>query len=154
MKSNIILLFIVFFFLNCLQETQTMKIFFYKNGIKKDIPLNKAQSDSLSQNIKKLIEGIDDEARLVVDGERLDEIKKNDEAIEILFEKPIKLTSKEFSNYEIGKILIPVSGDLAGTENENGVVIFLGGKIYDSSPYINTNGKELVDEIFRSSILN
>ena len=131
-----------------------MKIFFYKNGIKKDIPLNKAQSDSLSQNIKKLIEGIDDEARLVVDGERLDEIKKNDEAIEILFEKPIKLTSKEFSNYEIGKILIPVSGDLAGTENENGVVIFLGGKIYDSSPYINTNGKELVDEIFRSSILN
>jgi len=123
-----------------------MKISFYKNGTKKDISLNKAQSDSVSQNIKKLIEGIDDEARLVVAGERLDEIRKNDEVIEILFEKPIKFTSKEFSNYSIGKILIPVSGDLAGTENENGVVIFLGGKIYDSSPYINTNGKEFVDE--------
>jgi hypothetical protein len=131
-----------------------MKIFFYKNGIKKDISLNKAQSDSLSLNIKKLIEGIDDEARLVVDDERLDEIKKNDEAIEILFEKPVKFTSQEFSNYSIGKILIPVSGDLAGTENENGVVILLGEKIYDSSPYINTNGKELVNEIYRSSILN
>ncbi len=124
-----------------------MKIFFYKNGIKKDISLNKAQSDLLSQNIKKIIEGIDDEARLVVDGERLDEIKKNDEVIEILFEKPIKFSSKEFSNYEIGKILIPVSGDLSGTENENGVVIFLGEKIFDSNPYINTNGKKLVDEV-------
>jgi len=124
-----------------------MKIFFYKNGIKKDISLNKAQSDSLSQNIKKIIERIDDEARLVVDEERLNEIKKNDEAIEILFEKPIKFSSKEFSNYEIGKILIPVSGDLSGTENENGVVIFLGEKIFDSNPYINTNGKKLVDEV-------
>jgi hypothetical protein len=124
-----------------------MKIFFYKNGIKKDISLSKTQSDSLSQKIKKLIEGIDDEARLVVDEERLDEIKKNDEAVEILFEKPIKFTSIEFSNYSIGKILIPGRGDLAGTENENGVVVFLGGKIYDSSPYINTNGKNIVNEI-------
>jgi len=124
-----------------------MKILFYKNGIKKEISLNKTQLDSLSQNIQKLIEGIDDEARLVVDEERLDEIRKNDEVIEILFEKPIKFTSKDFSNYSIGKILIPVSGDLSGTENENGVIIFLGEKIYDSSPYINTNGKKLVDEV-------
>jgi hypothetical protein len=50
--------------------------FFYKNGIKKRYFSQQSSIGFAFQNIKKIIEGIDDEARLVVDGERLDEIKK------------------------------------------------------------------------------
>lgn len=124
-----------------------MKIKYFSNGKEKSISIPRDNVEELTALLRNLISGIDDEARLVVDDERIEMLKQNDNTVEIVFEKKQKFNSAEFSEYPISKILIPLSGDLSTTENENAVVIFLGKNIYDSSPYINQNGKSDLKKI-------
>lgn len=124
-----------------------MKINYFKNGAENKISLKGSQIEKLMPLLKKLISDVDDEARLIVDNERISNIKKSDEVLEIILDQAIKFTSKRFKDYEIKKILIPVTGELSTTENEKSVVLLLGNKIYDSNPYINSNGAQNLKDI-------
>ncbi len=124
-----------------------MKIKYFSNGKEKSVSIPRENVEEFSDLLRKLIGGIDDEARLVIDDERIELLKQNDNAVEIFFEADQKFSSQEFSEYPVSKILIPLSGDLSTTENEKAVVILLGRNIYDSSPYINQNGKSDLKKI-------
>ncbi len=147
MKFTAAILMLILSFLNCPQRNTAMKIKYFSNGKEKSISIPRDNVEELTALLRNLISGIDDEARLVVDDERIEMLKQNDNTVEIVFEKKQKFNSAEFSEYPISKILIPLSGDLSTTENENAVVIFLGKNIYDSSPYINQNGKSDLKKI-------
>ncbi|MGD0339345.1 MAG: hypothetical protein ABSB78_11215 [Bacteroidota bacterium] len=126
-----------------------MKIKYFNNGQSGIVELNKDNSKKVFDELKNLIEGINDMARLVVDEERIDELRKNDEALEIEFDNEIEFNSKEFEQLKIKKILLPLSGDLAYTEDESAAVIFLGSTAYEPNPYLNLNGRSHISNLMK-----
>lgn len=126
-----------------------MKIKYFNSGQSEIVELNKDNSKKVFDELKNLIEGINDVARLVVDEERMDELRKNDEALEIVFDNEIEFNSKEFEQLKIKKILLPLSGDLAYTEDESAAVIFLGSTAYEPNPYLNLNGRSHISNLIK-----
>lgn len=135
-------------FSNCISENKLISKHFINGNVVK-VRLNESQTMDLIKNLKLLIEGIDDQARLVVDKDRIKEIKKSDEIYEFVLIPSHKFSSKRFKNYLIKNIIIPITGDLSSTENKNSVIILAGDNEYDSSPYINSNGSNLLKQIIK-----
>jgi len=66
-----------------------MNVIYYKDGKSTKIDLKKLDLKSLHSDLKKLVEGITEDLRIVTDEERLNEIRSEDEIIEILFNETI-----------------------------------------------------------------
>ena len=154
MKSLIVVLLTCLSFQNFGQRYAGMKIEIFGEGKSKEIFLMQNEKKTLMNELTKLINGVNDIARLAVDEDRLKEIKRTDDLIEIKFEIKINFTSSEFTDYPIEKILIPITGDLSSTEEDNAVVLLLGAGSYDTNPYINSSGEKTFENIKRILKIN
>lgn len=111
-------------------------IFLYDNGKKSEIKLSSSDQTELLNTVYELLKNIDDEYRLYVDSERVELIKKNDKAIEIIFDKEKAIITKSKGTINLDRLLIPLTGDLSYDQNENRVTILTGNPDYSGSPLI------------------
>jgi len=136
---------------SCKEKAEGVKIFFYHQG--HETVLNPEQSGFLDliETTEALLVTSDDMLKLDVDPELIKEIKKKDSAIEIIYPKSIELTS----NYDKqtiypDRILIPLSGEFVGEEENPAAIIFHGYPAYSSGPYSNSKGIKELKEILQA----
>jgi hypothetical protein len=128
-----------------LADSQELKSYYFDSGKTDTICVSKSLKAKIIKQIEKLIYNIDQELRVYFDAGRIDELKKMEKSIELRFNKKIK--SKSRGVFTIQKILLPLTGDLAGSKEVNIVSILVGGDEYDSSPYLVKEGYVGVQQI-------
>ncbi|HOJ16943.1 MAG TPA: hypothetical protein PLT92_00095 [Ignavibacteriaceae bacterium] len=130
--------------INCHDKTSYMNVIYYKDGKSTKIDLKKLDLKSLHSDLKKLVEGITEDLRIVTDEERLNEIRSEDEIIEILFNEKQSVMNPENGEIVFDKILIPISGDFSTTEDVSDGVVFIGLHQYDAAPYLLPGGRQII----------
>ncbi len=94
--------------------------------------------------------------RLYVDEERIASLKRTDTVLEIIFDKPTLLKSKEFGEFSVERVLIPMSGDFVGNAADPVITLFPANDGYLTGPYRNPSGypalmklKALVEQLLK-----
>lgn len=145
-----IFLFLIAFTILCCQEEDLddMKVTYFEQGRETDINFrSKAELEQLQDLITDLIAGTNDVLRLLVNNERVEQIKNENNGIEIKFSELIIIHSNELADYQVDGLLIPFTGEFADTD-ENGVAtVFLADEVYVSGPLRNPSGMKLVNQI-------
>ncbi|MCB0727874.1 MAG: hypothetical protein KDD00_10445 [Ignavibacteriae bacterium] len=116
------------------QSKEGLEIYIYENGNKSVVKLSSSEKSELLNIIDELFSDIDDELRLYVDPERVEEIKKDDKALEIVFDKETELITKNRGKYKLDRLLIPLTGELSLNKNENNIIFLTGNPDYAGSP--------------------
>ncbi|MHA1685788.1 MAG: hypothetical protein ACTSYD_05180 [Candidatus Heimdallarchaeaceae archaeon] len=114
----------------------------YKSGIKLKTHDN---TNQLLSYIESTIIDPDDIYELIVTDDLIDQIKRNESAIEIVYGRKRQFTINKVDKISIKRILIPLSGRFA----ENGAIVFFCGfPEYSSGPYVKKGKiKQLLQEI-------
>jgi hypothetical protein len=130
-----------------LADSQELKAYYFDSGKTDTICVSKSLKTKIVKQIGKLIYNIDQELRVYFDAGRIDELKKTEKSIELIFNKNTKIKSKNRGDFSVKKILLPLTGDLAGSKEANTVSILVGSDEYDSSPYLVKDGYAIVQQI-------
>jgi hypothetical protein len=130
-----------------LAGSQELKAYYFDSGKTDTICISKSLKAKIIKQIGKLIYNIDQELRVYFDAGRIDELKKTEKSMELIFNKKNKIKSKSRGDFAVQKILLPLTGDLAGSKEANTVSILVGGDEYDSSPYLVKEGYLVVQQI-------
>lgn len=129
-----------------------INIYYYKEGKKFQVDNDKIDSSLVLDIIKELIIGTNDVLRVYVDSARINNLKKDISAIEIISVNDISLNSDKFGNLIFKKMFIPLSGDFAGNENDDVITIMLGNDDYGGGPYRNPKGFSKLKELEKKII--
>jgi len=130
-----------------LADSQDLKAYFFDSGKTDTLPVSKSMKSKIIRQVEKLIYNIDQELRVYFDAGRIDELKKTEKSIELIFNKKNKIKSKSRGVFSVQKVLLPLTGDLAGSKEANAVSILVGADEYDSSPYLIKDGHAIVRQI-------
>lgn len=144
---NKALLIFLMLLIGCKKETPEMEINYFDTGIKQSIKLNENAKESIFEIIDELISNSNDILKLLVNNSTIEEIKKNEKAIEIIFSKEQLFTSKELGAEKIKKLFFPLTGDFIGDNNDQVITIFLGEDEYFTGPYRNDKGFSKLKEL-------
>lgn len=139
------------FGMSCREKKQDTKIIFYDKGGEITIDSKLTGYGYLIRATENLLVNADDMLRLAVDSELIRKIKKQESAIEVIFPIPTEFTI----NYNKAvirpdRILIPLSGEFAGTDENPPATIFLGYPEYSAGPYTNQQGISELRQIINS----
>lgn len=124
-----------------------MKISYYSNSKAQNPKLSVKQEEEILNLVTDLISSSNDILKLLVDESRIEEIKQNETAIEIIFDEYKIFTSDELGTDKVKKLFLPLSGDFIGNNEDPVITIFLGDESYFSGPYRNENGLETLNKI-------
>lgn len=116
------------------QSKEGLEIYIYENGNKSVVKLSSSEKSELLNIIDDLFSDIDDELRLYVDPERVESIKNEDKALEIVFDNETELATKSRGKYKLDRLLIPLTGELSLNKNENNIIFLTGNPDYAGSP--------------------
>lgn len=136
---------------SCKEKAEGVKIIFYHQGQETVVSPEQSGFLDLIETAKDLLVTADDMLKLLVDPELIENIKKKDSALEIIYPKSIELTS----NYDKqtiypDRILIPLSGEFVGEEENPTAIIFHGYPAYSSGPYSNSKRIKELKEILQA----
>ncbi len=129
---------------------------YYRDGKEFRVPLNSADSATAESIVRALFAETSDMLRLYVDEERIASLKQTDTVLEIIFDKPTLLKSKEFGEFSVERVLIPMSGDFVGNAADPVITLFPANDGYLTGPYRNPSGypalmklKALVEQLLK-----
>lgn len=136
---------------SCKKKKESIKIIFYHQGQETILDPELTEFFDLIKTAEILLVTADDMLKLMVDPELIEKIKKKDSALEIIYPKPIELTS-DYDKQSIhpDRILIPLSGEFVREEENAPAVIFHGYPAYSSGPYTNSKGMKELKEILEA----
>jgi hypothetical protein len=121
-----------------------MTIIKFKDGTSANYTLSSEAKKKVNEVIKEIFLGIDENLKIYFSEERLEQLKKSEELIEIIYNKPILLATKGFDSLSVRKIIFPLTGDFIGSADSPEITIITGEEEYDSTPLRNTNGYVLL----------
>ncbi len=126
---------------SCKEKAESVKIIFYHQGQETIVNPEQSGFSDLIKTAEFLLITADDMLKLLVDPELIENIKKKDSALEIIYPKPIELTSNyDKQTIHPDRILLPLWGEFVGEEENPSAVIFHGYPAYSSGPYTNSKG--------------
>lgn len=130
------------------QDFNDMKVTYFEAGKETEINFrSKADFDQLKNLIMELVAGTDDVLRLLVNDERIEQLKNDAAGIEIKFSELLILHSDQLADYQVDGLLIPFNGEFADID-ENGVAtVFLADQVYLSGPLRNPSGMKIVNQM-------
>jgi hypothetical protein len=153
-KLGISLLYVALIFgtvmlgLSCKEQRQDMKIIYYHRG--EEIILNPTLTGftDLIKTVENLLINADDMLRLAVEPEMINKMKKEERVLEIIYPNPIELTiNRNRDTIHPDRLLIPLSGEFVGKNENPPATIFHGYPEYSAGPYSNHNGLEGLNKI-------
>lgn len=124
-----------------------MNVEVIKNSSAEKVSLDRDLQKRVFQLITSLIEESDDVLRLMVTEDRINEIKENEESIEIVFNSKKEFESVQLGGESIKKILLPLTGEFIGSPEDPIITIFIGDDDYFSGPLRNSIGYQKLMEI-------
>jgi hypothetical protein len=145
-----IFIFLMIFAILCCkeQEYNDMKVTYFEQGKERAIEFrSETDFDQFKDLVIELVTGTNDVLRLLVNDDRIEQIKNDVAGVEIKFSELKILHSNELADYQVDGLLIPFTGEFADTD-ENGVAtIFLADEVYVSGPLRNPSGMKIVNQI-------
>ena len=121
-----------------------MTVIVFKNGEPINYSLSLEDERKVNEMVKNIFLGIDENLKLYFSEERLKDLLKSEEVLEIIYNKPITFSTKEFGSFNVKKIIFPLTGDFIGNVNSPEITIIPGEEEYDTTPYRNTTGYDLL----------
>lgn len=130
---------------SCKEKSSDTKIILYHDGQETVLNPDLSGFADLIKTSNNLLITADDMLKLIVDPGLIQKIKKEESAIEIIYAKPVELTSNyDKETIHPDRILIPLSGEFIGNDENPPATIFHGYPEYSAGPYRNSKGvKEL-----------
>ncbi|MEZ5195241.1 MAG: hypothetical protein R2764_02195 [Bacteroidales bacterium] len=105
------------------------------NGETQD--LSDEKTIELSEKLDFIATGCDDFYELIVTSKLIEELKNKEKYIEIVYPQPQSMSFGKFSEYELSRIFIPLSGKYASSGQ---VTFFYGTADYSNTPFSNSKG--------------
>jgi len=118
------------------QVNDGFKVYLYDKGEKTEILLSSSDKSELPGILNELFLNINSVMRLHVDPDRAESIKKEDKAVEIIFNEEVSFKTKDRGEYKLIHLMIPLSGDLSLDQNEKRVIFLTGNPEYSGSPLV------------------
>jgi len=147
MRSLLLLLGILLLSVSCTATNMKVILKTDKSDIKTVVP-NKDDSEELLSSLTELIKKTDDMLKVYLSSDRIGRIKKNEQYIEFLFDSKVEVSSDMFGNYNINKVLIPLTGTFGVSNSSEMTTIILGDDDgYISGPLRNSNGNMLIQKM-------
>lgn len=126
---------------SCKEKHQDVKVIYWHQGQETVLSSNLSGFMDLIKTSEYLLLTADDMLKLIVDPELIQKIKKEESAIEIIYSKPVELTSNyDKDTIHPDRLLIPLSGEFVGGGENPQAVIFHGYPAYSAGPYTNSEG--------------
>jgi hypothetical protein len=101
----------------------------------------------LNNSLFTLIETCDDFYEQLVTNDYVDQIKKTEKYLELIYSSPIEINVGGREIIAIDRIMIPLSGKF---QSDNEVSFFLGKELYSIHPYVNSNGMHELNKILQN----
>ncbi|VAX26928.1 hypothetical protein MNBD_IGNAVI01-3125 [hydrothermal vent metagenome] len=143
---KLLFIFTILLFSNISCTATNMKIILKTDKEKIIIP-DKDVSEELLVLLKELVTNTDDMLKVYLSPERILNIKQKEQYIEFIFDSKIVVSSNNFGDYKINKILIPLSGDFAPSKDSPNTTVILGDESYISGPLRNSDGYQFIKRI-------
>ena len=144
---SVIIFALLIFNVSCTATNMEVILKTNKSDLKK-IALSKHNSEEIHSLLKDLVKHTDEMLKVYLSPERIEKIKQDEQYIEILFDSKIIITSDAFGDYNINKILIPLTGTFGTSNKSHKTIIILGDDDgYISGPLKNSNGYDKVQEL-------
>ncbi|HZW39378.1 MAG TPA: hypothetical protein VFF33_08780 [Ignavibacteriaceae bacterium] len=131
----------------CTKNDTSFKVFYYQDNKTYNVNLDKKSMEEVYNLFKELAYNTDDMLKLIVTSSRIEELKKKESLIEVVFNDFIYFDSKVFGKIKAKKVLIPLSGDFIGSGTSSMITIFYAENNYSSGPLRNSKGLPLVEKI-------
>lgn len=144
--SCVILLSLCFAF-SCKQGYDEMKILYYENGKTTELKFAAQDEQRLGEILEELLMLTNDMLRVYLDIETIEELKQNEICLEVLFPESVTLKTGFLGDVTLDRILIPLSGDYAGSEAIDSVTILTGEDEYSSGPLTAAGGFKYITEL-------
>ncbi len=129
------------------EEITKTKIIFYKEGMRRIILGGESSFTPLKSTLEDMFLNSNDALYTIVDEESINVIRTHEMAVEIVYEKPIELTTSNptvrDTTIKIDRIMVPLRGQSPRT-------IFYGLKKYSSGPFLYLAGTNRVVEILKT----
>jgi hypothetical protein len=132
---------------NCKKEQSNMTVTIFKDGKPNNYSLSLEDERKVNEIVKNIFLGINENLKLYFSEERLKDLINSEEALEIIYNEPITLSTKEFGSFSVKKIIFPLTGDFIGNVNSPEITIIPGEEEYDTTPLRNTTGYNLLMEL-------
>lgn len=129
---------------NCKEGQSEMTVTIFKHGKTINYTLSSQDEKKINELVKEIFMGIDENLKLYFDADRLKDMVNSEEVLEIIYTKPIKISTKEFGSFNLKKIIFPLTGDFIGNSNSLEITIIPGEEEYDTTPLRNTSGYNLL----------
>ena len=124
-----------------LPTKESLRALYYKDGKKTEITLDSLLCERVRRLVDTLSLDASETLKLLVDDERIEDLKKTETSVEILFKPEASFLSRQTGTFTADKIFLPFSGDFVGTDKDPIVTVFAGDKNgYFSGPLRNPNG--------------
>lgn len=131
----------------CNDGTNNMSINYFENGNRILVEFdNKTKADVLA-HLSELFLKTTDRLRVHLSENRIEHLKETEKLIEIKLDSAMTFNSIQYGDKIIDLILLPLSGDFIGDENNPIITMIVGNKTYSTGPYRNKNGFETLNKI-------
>jgi len=131
--------------LQCQGDSKGMKAISYVNGTIVERPLSASEQKSAAVILEDLFAGTEEMLRVHVSDETIDAIRKTDTAVEFVFDTPVNFTSRMRGTFAVRRLLLPVTGDYAGSATDPVTTLFVADEQgFISGPLRNPVGRPLV----------
>ncbi len=125
MTRILLILSLVLTFFQCEGDSRGMKAFVHKNGITVEHRVSCADQKTAMALLRNLFAGTNDMLRVHVGEDLIEGIRKGAIALEFEFDTPTEFASPAQGTYALQRLLLPLTGDYAGSAQDPVVTVFM-----------------------------
>ncbi len=131
--------------LQCEGDSKGMKAIYHKGGNAVACRLSPADQNTALAMLNELFAGTDDMLRVRVSDQLLDRIRTTETVLEFTFDKPSAFTSRTYGKYAVRRLLLPLTGDYAGSANDSVATVFVANEAgFISGPLRNSQARPVL----------
>jgi hypothetical protein len=144
---KLIISFLIISLFGCNDGEKKMSINYFESGSQILVKCDNKTKAEIIEHLSELFLNTTDRLRVHLSENRINHLKATEKLIEIKLDSAITLNSIQYGDKRIDLILLPLSGDYIGDENDPVITMIVGNKTYSTGPYRNKNGLETLNKI-------
>ena len=125
MTRMLLFLAVAMTILQCEGDSKGMKVFYHKGGKTVEYRVSPADQNKTLAMLNEVFAGTNDMLRVRVSDQLVDRIRTTETALEFVFDKPSAFASRTYGKYAVRRLLLPLTGDYAGSENDSVATVFV-----------------------------
>ncbi|MGA9115578.1 MAG: hypothetical protein WB626_02270 [Bacteroidota bacterium] len=126
---------------------ETVTLTLHEEGAARSVVLEGDGAAEAHRLLAGILAGADRTLRLYLDGDRVETLKRTERCVEVVYASPRTFQNPLRGRITLLRALLPLTGDLAGTETHPLVSILPGMETCAGSPLRNPSGLPLLREL-------